>query len=292
MSVVINPGEVTEVYFRFLFECTPGNDIICHSSYPDGLYNADACSNRHWSRSTCGFGEVCKQGFCNSVNADLTSYSLPIGTHALSDTIAISYTIQNTGDITWTFLTESPIFKPGIGFIYLNSWDEVGSGVSMGRSITYNIRCDDPTGTWNSRIYAYTDTIAMGGWLFYPASAAQDFKVVQCLDNNDCQTCNIPAFGTTSTCIGGNICCTCNDWADGNCFQEASPICPTGRRRQTRSCTPAACDVESQCIPDSTCCGFGGEVCVASATSCQTVFGGTPVALDGCTGATPVCCDV
>ncbi len=272
-------------------DCIPGTDNICHSNYPDGSFDA-ACSSMHWSgnavNGVCAASEVCKENSCEYVDADLTSYDLPGGeTFALSDTITVDYTTENTGDIAWTFLSESPIRTSDNSWRYLGDYDTLGVGASITSSVSYVIDCNDPTGGWRAWFWLYTDRSASGGWITDPLASGEDFDVVECLDDNDCQICT----GAGAFCTASNICCSCDSWTDGNCYQEASPVCPSGRRRQTRTCTPAACDAESRCIADSACCGSGDEVCVPSQPFCQGVVGGTTVALDGCTGATPVCCD-
>jgi len=44
--------------------------------------------------------------------------------------------------------------------------------------------------------------------------------------------------------------CTCGSWTNVGCGQDG---CPANLTYQTRTCTPAGCDVESQCAVDSSC---------------------------------------
>jgi len=44
--------------------------------------------------------------------------------------------------------------------------------------------------------------------------------------------------------------CTCTDWVNRECTAA-------GKRRQTRTCTPAGCDIEERIIADTTCKPFG-----------------------------------
>ena len=90
--------------------------------------------------------------------------------------------------------------------------------------------------------------------------------------------------------LASNACtvCGCSGWINGDCYKEAVPLCPVGQRRQTRACDPAGCDIQSQCIPSSMCCGSDGEVCTGLAT-CININGGFAVNKDGCL-STEVCC--
>ncbi len=206
-------------------ECTPGNDIICHTNYPDGSYDA-ACSGMHWSGNgggVCPLSEVCKEGSCELVDAVLTSYDLPGGEiHALSDTITIDYTIQNTGDIAWTLLTEGRMTRADGSSAYTpGGLDTLNVGASTSGSITYDIGCTEPTGTWDATIYVYSDYIAVGGWNVFPSAPFESFTVVQCLNDADCLACGItsPCNLATNTCgectPGNDVVCHTN-YPDGS----------------------------------------------------------------------------
>jgi hypothetical protein len=185
----------------FCDECTPSNDIICHSNYPSGTYDA-SCSFPHWSHDICLGNDVCRVEFCDSTDADITSHTMPTGTYALTDTISIPYTTRNTGELTWTFLDESDITKTDSSHAFPANWDTLDPGNSVSDSLTYTIQCSDPLGDWSSLLYTYTDQSSEGGWGVWGPDSS-NFEVVQCLDNADCQSC----LGPTQECKAVNTTC-------------------------------------------------------------------------------------
>ena len=44
--------------------------------------------------------------------------------------------------------------------------------------------------------------------------------------------------------------CSCSGWTNGSCGAGG---CGSNQRQQTRTCTPSGCDVQSQCVTDSSC---------------------------------------
>jgi len=230
--------------------CTPGTVSICHTNYPDGSYDA-ACSANHWSRSTCNAGYMCKEGSCKNVDADLTSYTLPSGTFARSDAISIPYTIRNVGDIAWTFLSESVIIRSDSSRTYPKKWDTLNSGTALSNTITYNIGCSESLGTWQSYMYVFTDAIVRSGWQVYPSTPTTSFSVVQCKDNNDCQTC----LGSNYWCNAGS-CAVC-----GNNIKEGTEQCD-GTALGGQSCiglgyAGGALSCKSDCTFDTSGCYLG-----------------------------------
>ena len=55
--------------------------------------------------------------------------------------------------------------------------------------------------------------------------------------------------------------CTCTSWVNGACGGGG---CPSTQRQQTRTCTPSACQAESQCISDATC-----QLCTPNSKRCN-----------------------
>ena len=54
-------------------------------------------------------------------------------------------------------------------------------------------------------------------------------------------------------CVADTSCgplCNCGSWANGNCAEGG---CSSIQRRQVRSCAPAGCSNENQCVDDSSC---------------------------------------
>ncbi len=210
-TAFIFPGLVTRVDFYFS-ECTPAGDIICHSLYPSGGYDITCTGlERHWAgnnvNGVCDAEKVCYSDYtCKLVNATLTDYDLPTGTFALSDTITTPYTINNTGEIKWTFLTEYTIRRADGSYILPKSWDELEKLEEMDNSFTHDIGCDiDHVGTWTTYLYVWTDEMVNGGWDVEPPTPSVDFTVVECLNDEDCETC-FPGLGSTcdttsNTCV-------------------------------------------------------------------------------------------
>ncbi|MFA5797937.1 MAG: hypothetical protein WC916_07975, partial [Candidatus Woesearchaeota archaeon] len=65
-------------------------------------------------------------------------------------------------------------------------------------------------------------------------------------------------------CLDGNcIGCSCGSWQNGACGGGG---CLSTQRQQTRICTPSGCDIQSQCIIDSSC----NVQCGGIDTSCGT----------------------
>ncbi len=63
-----------------------------------------------------------------------------------------------------------------------------------------------------------------------------------------------------------NSLCTCTAWSAGSC--GAAGGCSTNERKYTRTCSPSACDVESECRPDLSCSpsgSSGAEITVCAA---------------------------
>ncbi|HRZ50415.1 MAG TPA: hypothetical protein P5080_00300 [Candidatus Paceibacterota bacterium] len=97
---------------------------------------------------------------------------------------------------------------------------------------------------------------------------------------------NIQTLATANFTISGGS-CSCTAWVNGSC---AAGGCTAAQRQQTRTCTPAACDAESQCVADAAC---GGSC------SCTAWVNGS-CAAGGCTAAqrlrtrtcNPVGCDI
>jgi len=182
------------------YECAPGTNIITHSLYPSGDYSSTATTK--WSRSACSSNKICKEYTCKLADADITSYSLPSGKIARSDAVSIPYTIKNVGEAAWTFIVESHMVKAGGSGVWPGSWDTVGSGSSKSGSLTYQMQCSDPLGTWTGDIYSYTDLTAYGGWLVW-GTPSYSFQAVQCLNDADCQAC----LGSGYRCnVGSNAC--------------------------------------------------------------------------------------
>ena len=178
---------------KSLGECTPSNDIIKHTDYPTG--SCQSPDGYEWSHSTCGDTRVCKQGSCKLVDADLTSYTLPSGKIARSDTIGISYTIKNVGDTQWCFLTEAGTTKSDSNNIWPNKFNSISSGSSTSDSLSYSISCSDPLGTWSGSLYTYTDLSKYEGWKVW-GTPTYSIQVVECLNDADCTNC----LGSGYTC--------------------------------------------------------------------------------------------
>jgi hypothetical protein len=126
---------------------------------------------------------------------------MPSGTYARSDTISVPYTVKNVGEIQWCFLAESAITKSGGTYAYPGKWNSVSPGASASDTITYQVGCSDPTGTWYANLGSYTDGYSVGGWNVWFTSGAS-FQVVQCLNNADCSAC----LGSCYYCSTGNTC--------------------------------------------------------------------------------------
>jgi hypothetical protein len=178
-------------------ECTPGNDIIQRTEYPSG--SCSSTSTLKWSHSTCG-QEVCHQGNCRNVDADIISYTAPSGKIARSDTMSIPYTIKNTGDIQWCFMTETALTESDSSKHWIKEFNSVTTGSSATDSISYQISCSDPLGSWSGSLYTTTDFLSNGGWLVW-GSVNYNFQVVECLNDQDCVNCK----GSGYTCVS-NIC--------------------------------------------------------------------------------------
>ncbi len=70
--------------------------------------------------------------------------------------------------------------------------------------------------------------------------------------------CCTRAGETAASCPGDCGGCSCTSWTNGACGGGG---CAATMREQTRTCTPAACQAESQCVNDAACSGGSGCVC-------------------------------
>ncbi|MFH0929509.1 MAG: PA14 domain-containing protein, partial [Candidatus Aenigmatarchaeota archaeon] len=122
--------------------CTPGNSIIEETAYPSG--QCSSTSTLKWSHSNCGDG-VCKQGSCVDIDAELT-YTAPSGKKARSDSITIPYTIRNTGETQWCFLTEMALEKVDGSGEWRHEFNSLSTGNSASDSVSYQVECNDPLG--------------------------------------------------------------------------------------------------------------------------------------------------
>jgi hypothetical protein len=104
------------------------------------------------------------------VTANITSYTLPSGKFARSDTLSIPYTIKNIGNLKWTFLVESDITKYDSSHALPYMWNSIPYGYSRSSSLTYTIACSDPNGTWNGTLYSFSDQTTYGGWKVWPTT--------------------------------------------------------------------------------------------------------------------------
>ncbi|MBN1961506.1 MAG: VWD domain-containing protein [Deltaproteobacteria bacterium] len=70
-------------------------------------------------------------------------------------------------------------------------------------------------------------------------------------DNNNCGECGKVCQPGTKCVRGACVSdCVCNQWQNNNCGEGN---CKPTEMEQTRSCTPAACEIEAQCIDDIAC---------------------------------------
>lgn len=194
-------------------ECTPANDIIKNTDYPTG--SCQSPNGYEWSHSNCSNTQVCKKEptqescKCKLVNATMTSYTLPSGKYARSDTISVPYRIKNVGDINWCFLTEAETTKADGSNTEPKQYTSVkGGGFVMAGSLNYAISCSDPLGNWSGSLNTYTDQEEYGGWKVGD-SPTFSFKVVECLDNGDCINCLGSLYScnsTTNSCFTVNYC--------------------------------------------------------------------------------------
>jgi hypothetical protein len=218
-----NPG-----FCQCVCEIPDTKSIICHSDCPSGDETGNGCEELKWVGNgqpcICPEGTVCyplsgecspkETGICRPVDSDINLDTDLEGQYAWRDTIEWFYTVQNTGDIKWTFLDEVAIEKVAKSENYVieedgyypYNWDTLIPGQSVSHTLEYEIQCGDPvsymneTGTyrkpknnkWYSKLQSYTDRINqtgiyIGGWKL--DSWPSEFKIVQCDENEDCQEC-------------------------------------------------------------------------------------------------------
>ncbi len=65
----------------------------------------------------------------------------------------------------------------------------------------------------------------------------------------------VKTAGGTAPVIVSAPACTCGAWTGGSCGAGG---CGALQRQQTRTCSPANCQAQSQCVSDATCCACGG----------------------------------
>ncbi|MFH1473915.1 MAG: putative glycoside hydrolase [Candidatus Aenigmatarchaeota archaeon] len=190
-------------------DCTPGNDIIEETEYPSG--SCSATSDLKWSHSNCGEESVCKQGNCVDVDADLTSYSTPSGKIARSDSLSIPYTIRNTGQTQWCFLTETELTKANGDNEWSTNYNSLSPGNSASDSLSYQVSCSDPLGPWSGKLYTTTGLYDNQAWdVWGPVN--HNFQVVECLNNQDCVNCR----GSGYTCENN----VCSSGTQDSCYDE------------------------------------------------------------------------
>ncbi|MDD5145708.1 MAG: peptidoglycan-binding domain-containing protein [Candidatus Pacebacteria bacterium] len=81
--------------------------------------------------------------------------------------------------------------------------------------------------------------------------------------------------------------CNCTAWANGACGVGG---CITGQRQQTRTCTPAACALETQCVTDSTCAtapGAGLTVALSASNPAAATIVDDSTSADGAQSLIP-----
>lgn len=91
-----------------------------------------------------------------------------------------------------------------------------------------------------------------------------NFNYSKCGNYNDdsCLELSTPVYcGEGNQCSSGECIkaegCQCSAWEDSECGETG---CPEGQMAKTRTCTPAACDIENTCQEDSSCgSGWSGS---------------------------------
>jgi len=179
--------------------CVTGNVIIQDTNYPTGSCQSPA--GYKWSHSTCGSTNICKQNYCKSINANVTSYKLTSSKYARSDMMNLNFTIKNIGDITWCFYTETGLTKSDSSGAWPGKFNSLAAGFSLSDSLTYQISCSDPLGSWSGFIHTYTDYSKYGGWKVW-GTPSYSFEVVECLNDQDCVNC----VGSDYACNSTNRC--------------------------------------------------------------------------------------
>lgn len=91
----------------------------------------------------------------------------------------------------------------------------------------------------------------------------------QCLDckcatDTDCANTCAPGNGCCPGCVPQDPdCCTCSAWVNDACGPAGG--CPIDQMHQTRTCAPAVCAAESQCVVDPACappaCTWQNDAC-------------------------------
>ncbi len=232
-------------------ECTPGNNMIKQTDYPSG--SCLTSTTYKWSNVPCANSKVCKEGLCKLVDADLTSYTLPSGKYARSDTISIPYRIKNVGEIQWCFLTETQLTKSDTAKIWSGKTNSISSTSSYTDLLYHSLSCSDPLGTWSGLLYSYTDTIANGGWKVW-GTPSYNIQVVECLNDQDCVNClgsDYKCNTTTNKCYTP-IVFTCSDGTVyGSCSSTKPKYCSSGTL--INKCSQCGCPTGYTCQTDGSC---------------------------------------
>ena len=183
----------------------------------------------------------------------------------------------------------------GSGFRFSNAGTNYQSGIGLNNIMTvvftspagnniyitggvpaYMISC---TGVGTTTISCSFKPTAAVCW---PSCDASGYSIALTSTGSDRRvtaTVTYPSFNTTgwSDPVAGNNSvtvvvdsygapCSCGAWVDGSCGAGG---CSSDTRQQTRTCTPAACDTQSQCVADATCthkiCSGGNCITTAGA---------------------------
>ncbi|MBN2202971.1 MAG: hypothetical protein JW700_02210 [Candidatus Aenigmarchaeota archaeon] len=168
-------------------------------------------------RTPSGERTVCYQGTCEEVGASV-DFTLPRGIYARSDTITISYTIVNSGNLPWCFYVEAGSTCQCLERdSYLRSeFVSIPAKGTYTGSFSYYIECDvtvmdahdqltSPNDWWNWNSYAgvYTDNNNYG-WPVLNSPENYNMGIVECLNDQDCINC----LGYGHTCNRARYLCT------------------------------------------------------------------------------------
>jgi len=72
--------------------------------------------------------------------------------------------------------------------------------------------------------------------------------------------------------------CSCTAWTSGSCGVGG---CASNQRQQTRTCTPANCQTQEQCLNDSACITLGADIAVAPNTGEVPIDATVTVSVNG-----------